>query len=724
MFFRKATISLLALSLMLVFGQSLALASEVSYVLANDTVAGESSYLKATGFSPNSNVIFSVEKPDGTIVAITTETGAGGEVNYELSGYHTRVSGEYSIVASSSDSTIRTKSSNFYVYSGELSENHSEMRTNRAVIKADDVDYAVIEVVAKDEYDNLLKGRGIKLLSYRNADLVSPSISLTNSYGKAQFQVKSFLPGIAGMIAMDVTEDIIIEDRVNISFVDESVYVADIGGDYIGVANAAEFGVLDHFEIEDVPSVVKKNENISFTVKAVDSDILTVEDYTGTVRFSAEGDNSSAVTLPENYKFMVTDLGQHQFSLGLTFAEEGTYTIAVNDLTDKFKSGEKTVVVGESVSSGSSDEGEQPQISSPAPGTYSQAEQTVSGTAKGGSNVKIFDNNQEVGAVIAGTTGKFSYQMSALEDGDHSIYVVSVNNISNEIVGTSDTIDITVDTDAPAIEDIQIEPSTGIEAGSVINVKVYSEENLTQAALIFNYDIVELNASIDDPSVYVGTIQAPAELGVYTVSVLLVDELQNEITYEDQVTVTVDSEGGNIDVVGEEEVTPPEDVVEEEILPQEGMPSEVSGLIAYGSDKRVTLVWDAATDNGLVKNYKVYYGSDVTDLAQVMLTKDASTTWYIPNLGNGEEYFFAVSAIDDEGNESAVRSEIVSGIPFVLEINNALSQAPTEPLAQPKLREAAYSGPFPDETPANGPGVVLLFAGSVLAGYVIKRKRK
>jgi hypothetical protein len=114
----------------------------------------------------------------------------------------------------------------------------------------------------------------------------------------------------------------------------------------------------------------------------------------------------------------------------------------------------------------------------------------------------------------------------------------------------------------------------------------------------------------------------------------------------------------------------------------------------------------------------------VTDLAQVMLTKDASTTWYIPNLGNGEEYFFAVSAIDDEGNESAVRSEIVSGIPFVLEINNALSQAPTEPLAQPKLREAAYSGPFPDETPANGPGVVLLFAGSVLAGYVIKRKRK
>jgi hypothetical protein len=30
--------------------------------------------------------------------------------------------------------------------------------------------------------------------------------------------------------------------------------------------------------------------------------------------------------------------------------------------------------------------------------------------------------------------------------------------------------------------------------------------------------------------------------------------------------------------------------VEEEILPQEGMPSEVSGLIAYGSDKRVTLV--------------------------------------------------------------------------------------------------------------------------------------
>jgi hypothetical protein len=43
----------------------------------------------------------------------------------------------------------------------------------------------------------------------------------------------------------------------------------------------------------------------------------------------------------------------------------------------------------------------------------------------------------------------------------------------------------------------------------------------------------------------------------------------------------------------------------------EGLPSQVSGLIAYGSDKRITLVWDAATDDKLVQKYKIYYGAEV-----------------------------------------------------------------------------------------------------------------
>jgi hypothetical protein len=82
---------------------------------------------------------------------------------------------------------------------------------------------------------------------------------------------------------------------------------------------------------------IKAKENVSFKVRAIDAEGLTVQNYTGTIRFSAEGDNSSGVDLPENYKFLAEDLGEHQFNLGLSFTEGGTYKVLVNDLNDKFK---------------------------------------------------------------------------------------------------------------------------------------------------------------------------------------------------------------------------------------------------------------------------------------------------------------------------------------------------------------------------------------------------
>lgn len=722
---RFATISASIAVITFMIGLGVVNAAQNPYVVATDTVAGQSSYVKATNFDSNAKLILSITKPDGSNVSVTAESDSNGDLNYELSGYHTRLSGEHNIALKQVSEPINQANSLFYVYATDLSKDNSDIATNRAVVAADGKDYAKVSVVAKDKYGNFLKGRGVKAFSYRSEDIISPSIAITDEAGTAEFSIKSYKKGIAGIMVMDVTEDVIIDDRVNISFVDATEYVAEIGGDYeyIGVANAAEFGVLDHFEIEGIPSVVNKNENITFTVKAVDSELLTVEDYTGTIRFSSEGDNSSAVNLPENYKFVGSDLGQHQFSLGLSFAEDGTYKIVVNDLNDKFKTGEATVVVGETVALGDSSGAQAPVITSPAAGTYSQSVQKIGGNAKSGTSIKVFDNNQQIGAVIVGTTGKFSYETGDLSDGAHTFYVVSTDTITSEIVGTSETVDISIDTTSPQIDDIEISPSTEIKAGSVIDVKVYSEENLAQAALIFNYDIIELNASIDDPSIYVGTIQAPAELGVYTISVLLVDELQNEATYDDQATVTVDTEGGSVDLNEDINAEQPLDEnIDEEIISDENFPSVVSGLIAYGSDQRVTLVWDAATDNGLIKNYKVYYGMDVQNLDNEVITKDASTTWYVPNLKNGEEYFFSLTAIDDEGNESSVKSEIVSGIPFVLEITNALSQGPVVPL-QSDLKPAAYSGPYPDTTPANGPGVLLLFAGSAVAGYFLRKKR-
>ena len=734
MFTAKKNIALILTALLLASQMQVlvAMAALNGYAIGNDGIAGQSTYLKAKGFASAEPINFVVQKPDGVNLTISAQTDNDGQAQVELYDYHTKKAGEYGLYAYSQDQTEKTAATTFRILTAPLDENISTVSVDRAMVRANGTDSAKIDVYLKDAYENPIKGHNVKLISTRQADQITANSSWTDEDGKISFDVKSSTAGMSSFMALDLGEDKMLSQRANVSFVDESSLVGDIGGDLINVANAADFGTLSGFEITDLPDTIKPNENISFGVKAVDTDGKTVQDYTGTIRFSAEGDNSSGVTLPANYKFMPEDLGVHAFNLGLSFAEAGTYNIVVNDVSDKFKQGNKTVVVGGGATTTGGGESK-PTITAPAAGTYSQAEQTVSGSAKPGSTIKIYDNDNEVGSSPVGPTGKYSFQTKALTDGDHSIYVVSVDPISLEVNGTSDTVKISIDTTPPALDDLQLDPSTGIKAGSVINVKVYSEKNLSQAAVILNYDIIALNASIDDPTIYVGTIQAPADPGVYKLNVLLVDEMQNEKTYEDQATITVDPKGGTIETATKPATpattppatTPPATTPTGETVPVAGAPSQVTGLIAYGSDKRVTLVWDAATDDKMVKNYKVYYGEDVKDLSKIVMTKDASTTWYIPNLDNGKEYFFAVSAIDDQGNESSSKSEIVSGIPFMLEIKNALSTAPTQPLQQPvALRPAAYNGPFPTKTASTGPEVFFLLGISAVTGVFASRKRK
>jgi len=692
--------------------------------VANDTVAGQETMVKAKNFGANEMVNFSIEKPDGLTLSLSTKANANGEAVADIYDYHTRTAGTYWVKAFSSDKTLNTLKTSFTVFPAGLDGTNSVVEYSRSVLKADGVDAAEVRVKLQDQFGNALDGRSVKLISSRRADVIFPATIVSDQDGQANFTVKSSVVGLSNLSAMDLADDLILDQRASLSFVANSDYLADAGGDLIMKAHAQDAGPLVGFEILDLPPSIKPNENISFKVRAVDANALTVQNYSGTVRFSAEGENSSGVTLPANYKFLATDLGQHQFNLGLSFAKAGTYKIVVNDLVDKFKKGEKTVVVGDSVVGQSANaSSSKPVISAPVAGTYSQSEQTISGSAKASSSVKIYDNSKEIGTTPVGPSGKFTFQTPALADGAHNLYISNIDTITAAVLGTSDAVVINIDTKAPVLEDLVLEPNSNIKAGSVINVKVFTEKKLSQAAVIFNFDIVQLTASIDDPSVYVGTIQAPADAGVYKLSVLLVDELQNEKTFEDQATITVDPKGGKIETVtkpvapveaGKEVATLPAENGGE-ILPIVGAPSQVSGVIAYGSDKRVTLVWDAAMDDKLVKNYKIYYGGDVKSLTQLAMTKDASTTWYVPALENGKEYFFAVAAVDDEGNESTLRSEMVSGIPFMLEINNALTESPTKPLDD-GLRPAAYSGPFPTNTAKTGPELFLVFGASAALG--------
>jgi hypothetical protein len=700
-------------------------AKSLPYLIVEDNVVGENAYISGNNFNAGQDLDLNLEKPENNLVKFLVKTDENGQFSTKIPGYNFRQDGVYYVFASDDSGLNLTAKTSFNVYSSEVNLENSVIKLARPLVKADGSDKATLEVLLKDGFGNALAGRVLKIYSDRKADLFDDSLVITDSSGMAKFRFSSTQEGISRISLLDTGDDSMIKADIKVSFVNNLDAVSDIGGDFIQVANAAESGPLFGFEFESLPDNIKPNESISFKLKAVDEEGVKVEDYTGTVRFSVEGDNSSGVSLPPNYKFLAEDLGEHQFSLGMSFAKEGTYKLIVNDLSDKFKKGEKTVIVSAGGAAGSSNSQIKPVITSPTPGTYSQSEQLIAGNAKSSSTIKIYDNNQLIATVPVNPLGKFSYQTNALSDGKHSIYVVNINTVTEEIIGNSETVEINIDVKPPVIEDLQLDPEEEILPGTVIKVKVFSEPGLSEASLLFNFDIIQLNASIEDSSVYVGEIQAPQDPGSYTLGVLLVDELKNEKTYEDQATITVNPNGGNVEKSPEFEDPVQPEITENQIetTTVEGQPTLVSGLIAYGSDKKVTLVWDAAVDDKIIKNYKVYYGESVKEMSKVVLTKDASTTWYIPGLENGKEYFFAVSALDDEGNESESKSEIVSGIPFKLEINNALSESPTKPLVDENLKPAAYSGPFPVNTTKTGPGIMLIIGSTFgCSAYIWLRK--
>lgn len=694
-----------------------------------DTIAGYSSLLTTSKTYPHQAVVFEVKKPDGSLVKIPATTDAAGVAKVDLYDYHTRRSGTYSVVAYPSGSATKGSASYFTVYPDEVSAETSSVVAARTIAKADGVDKVYVTVGLRDQYSNPFRGHQVNLVSSRSSDNVFTSVpqSTTDINGALTFVVSSSDPGVSSYSAIDATTGVVPTSRAQVAYMSTQDYISDAGGSldlFIPVAEAAESGAINNFEIADIPANIQPNQNVSFRVTARDSNNVTVENYTGTIHFSADGANSGNVTLPEDYAFKAEDLGTHEFSLGLKFTTAGTYKIVVTDVSNQIIKGEKTVTVAGG-GSPQQPSAQKPTITSPMAGTYSQNVQTVSGTTAAGLTVKIFDNDQEIGSVQANSSGIYTFQTAPLVDGVHKVYVVSMSG--GTVQGTSDTVEIVIDTTPPTVDEISITPTTGITPGSVINVQLITEENLSQAAVIFNEDIIELTSSPDQAGAYKGSIQAPSAPGVYPLDVLLVDQLSNEATYEDQVSVTVQPAGAT-------PVTPPPQTQETQATqvvqePQNLPPAQVFGLIAYGSDKRVTLVWEAANDDGTVKNYRISYGLDPSHLENVVNTKDASTTWYIPNLINGKEYFFAVKAVDDKGLESVNGSDVVSAIPFTLEVNSV--PTPTTPLnTTPQeviLRGAAIESMVPAEMSQQGPELIwLLFGSGGFAGIarVVSRRKK
>ncbi|MBD3156908.1 hypothetical protein GF369_03700 [Candidatus Peregrinibacteria bacterium] len=686
-----------------------------------DTIAGYTAHIYSSKTLPGKTVHFYVEKPNGNTLSIPVESDETGVAEFDLYDYHTKKAGTYSVSAQL-EGGKEGPTNTFYVFPDEISSMESTVEASSLLATANGIDKIYITITLSDKHGNPIKGHEVEVVSSRMADSVQriSEQQFTDKNGEIIFCVSSDKEGVAIYSFLDTTANTVLDKRLEIAY----SLPSNVGG-FVPTAYAAA-GEVERFIFEDLPASITANADVGFSLTAVDSEGDAVPNYAGTVHFSAEGTNSVYASLPNDYTFDVDlDSGSHNFSgvQSLNFAQEGIYTIVATDLDDFTIRGETEITVGASSTQHQDDDTPDTEgstdslaITSPTSGTYSSNELVINGTAPlVGATIQIFDNDTNIGSAEVDTDNTFSYEPSIVVEGEHTFFVV-MQDEDGTILDTSDDVTISIDTSPPVVENIEFSPSSGIQTGDIIDIIVTSEPTVFQGAVVFDVDIAELEQDATDETKYVASIQAPSEPGTYPLDVILVDELGNEGAYEDIATIEIDDDGGTT-INGDAENEPMED--EDTEQEENEAPSDVFGVKATSSDKKVTLSWQPSTDDSAVDHYTIFYGLTPANLTQQVDTFDNRTTWYIPELTNGNEYFFSIVAVDDEGMESENMSSIISAIPF----SPAPVFVPPEPQPQP-VTDVQYKPVAPTMQSTGPEEVWFVLLSLVLAQLYFKFKKK
>ena len=139
-------------------------------------------------------------------------------------------------------------------------------------------------------------------------------------------------------------------------------------------------------------------------------------------------------------------------------------------------------------------------------------------------------------------------------------------------------------------------------------------------------------------------------------------------------------------------------------------PSDVTEVKAtLGEQGEVVLTWnEAESEEGVIIGYKVYYGTTSVqtknDVYEDEIEISADTTYVISGLPSGQTYYLAVTALDDELNESNNYSEEVS-IDLPLQENLSGEDYPEENTPKEVIEEQGNMNEenFPEEKVITSP---------------------
>ncbi|MCX6734947.1 MAG: fibronectin type III domain-containing protein [Candidatus Peregrinibacteria bacterium] len=617
-----------------------------------DAVAGTPTILRTSKLNVGSVATFTVVQPGGKQLQFQGIADDSGIAYSKLSDYYTSVAGTYTLLLSVDGGSQQAIPSYFKINAGQLSMSNSELSPKDQVVHTGS-EVANLTVKLRDNFNNPISGHIVKLVSSSDSDSISylGNTNISNVNGEVNFRIIPSSTGLVNYSVYDVTSDVILTSRAKIVyfssadqlFTSNKVRMAAFGSSNEGNAS----GAVDHFEFQEVPANVTANQSVSIKLSAYDAASQLVSNYSGKVRFSVDGSNAGFATLPDDYTFGVSDQGSRVFSLAFNFKQPGVYNLKVTDLANVGAYGTKSITVSAGDNSGANPVSSSTVVLiSPLPGTFSTNVQVVSGTAPASAKLKIFDNNVEMSSIVADSSGKFSYTTSLLADGIHKMYVAVVNDIGT-VVSNSPAVEFSILTKGSKVSQIVVDPAGPVDPGTSINVKAYTGDTLSKAQVVVSGNVYTLEKN--PAGYYEGKFNAPIDFGTYKLSFSFVSDLGVE-TKSDDKSIQV----GKLGAV------------------QISKPEKVLGLVAKPADSRVILNWSApASLLNPVKNYRIYYGTSPNSLVNAVDTFTNATTWYIPGLKNGTEYYFAVAAVDAKGNISdgfdKIANAVVGGVVNVVQ---------------------------------------------------------
>ncbi len=572
--------------------------------------------------APSSSINVILSNPDGKQTRVPAKTDATGNATVNIDGKLTQSAGTYSVDAEVNGKAA-TALTSVAVLPETMDTSISTLQAWTPHIRADGQDTAEITVTLRDAYGNVLPGRPVALVASRSEDVITAVTPETGKDGTQHFSLSTTKDGTSTIRAVDLLSG---DTLTSTATVQAGTPVA-IGGDapsyavagsydpdtgrkfYAQVSGGQTFDVIDSFEVTAPPTMAVGDEAQKVSIRAIDKNGNTVENYVGTVTFESTDPNA---TLPNfgSYTFKDRDLGTKSFPLVLQFKTPGPQIFRVKDSNNPKITGLANINVGGTVShTGASGI----NITSYKDGDMVNSTSIIiSGTGPAYANLTVMGG-------ISDTTGQTS------ADGSFSIPITLAANQHDFTIRVQDDtkkndsgpIHLILHQQPPSIGSITFSPEKPNPTDKVL-VVVSSDAGLKSMTMTITDPATNTNLSVP-------LIENSSASGSYQAF------FSAPVSGAYQPTLTATDKAGNVT-----------NIRTTFTVGQQGL-SKVMNVQTEPRVNAVALQWDSVTDP--IDGYRIYVGDSPQNYLYTLDTGRVTTKATVAGLTPGKNYFFAVTAV-------------------------------------------------------------------------------